>query len=140
MSLKLLLETHQVKGVATFGQLFVNGRHFAFSLEREWKNNQPNISCIPAGTYDLVWHQSPKFGEVVALSSPSLGVHVTGGALRNYVYFHSGNTVEDTTGCILLGSAWNPRQWALVDSDKATEEFYKLIDNHPSATLEIKRY
>ncbi|EDM66157.1 hypothetical protein PE36_00130 [Moritella sp. PE36] len=137
--IKLLLETKTIPGVATFGQLFVNGRHFAYSLELEWVNNAKNISCIPAGTYDLRWHSSPKFGMVLALYNLNLGVTLNGNSQRTYVYFHAGNTTADTTGCILLGKSWNPNLWGLDDSDTAIKEFYRLVDNNPGVTLEIKR-
>ena len=31
----------------TFGVLLDNGVPFAVTLEREWMNNEPSVSCIP---------------------------------------------------------------------------------------------
>ena len=35
----------------TFGVLFDEEIPFCLTVEREWKNNQRNISCIPTGFY-----------------------------------------------------------------------------------------
>lgn len=35
------------------------------TLERGWLNNAPNISCVPVGTYPLVWEWSPGFKEML---------------------------------------------------------------------------
>ena len=31
-------------------------------VELPWLQNQPDISCIPTGTYEVIKHVSPKFG------------------------------------------------------------------------------
>lgn len=51
-------------------------------------------TAIPAGTFELVLHNSPHFGEVLML------VGVPGYEL---VYIHWGNTPKDTLGCLLTG-------------------------------------
>lgn len=65
-----------------------------FTMERPWRNNEQNVSCIPTGDYDCKIRMSPKFGRVYMLLS------VPG---RSYILIHAGNTANDTYGCILLG-------------------------------------
>lgn len=47
----------------TFGVLSFGG-HRVQTLELPWRNNQPQISCIPPDAYECALVQSPKFGRV----------------------------------------------------------------------------
>lgn len=70
-----------------------------FTLEDAWRENQANISCIPAGRYKCAphgWEANPpyRFTKVWRVSNvPN----------RSAILFHIGNTHEDTRGCILVG-------------------------------------
>lgn len=81
------------------------------TLELTFKDNQRNISCIPEGNYEFHIHNSPKFGECIAISNVNN---------RDNILIHSGNTVSqfnhldkfsnkiikrncDSQGCILIG-------------------------------------
>lgn len=76
----------------TIGKLFVGGKYLCDTLE-------PSITAtthpaVNIGTYhvNLVW--SPKFGRyMIRLEVPH----------RSGILIHSGNTCNDTKGCILLG-------------------------------------
>ena len=81
----------------TFGVLLHKRVPFALTLEREWKNNQPNISCIPAGEYECKRVRSPKFGNTFEVTN------VPG---RSHILFHKGNLQEDSYGCILVGGQY----------------------------------
>lgn len=81
----------------TIGRVNVGGNDFhAFSLELPWKDNITSVSCIPAGTYDTTFYDSPAHGKVLLLQD------VPG---RTYVEIHSGNYTDQTEGCILLGDS-----------------------------------
>jgi hypothetical protein len=67
------------------------------TLELPWKENRRNISRIPAGEYEAIKYYSPKHKRVVILL---LDVPE-----RTNIEIHPGNTIKDTTGCILVGSA-----------------------------------
>ena len=67
------------------------------TLELPWRDNQRNISRIPAGEYDAIKYYSPKHKRIVILL---LDVPE-----RTNIEIHPGNTIKDTTGCILVGSA-----------------------------------
>ncbi|MCL1888899.1 MAG: DUF5675 family protein [Desulfovibrionaceae bacterium] len=74
------------------------------TLELPWRDNQPNISCIPAGKYICKPTISPKFG-------PCIGVQDVPG--RANILIHAGNWagdkskgfITDSQGCILVGLA-----------------------------------
>lgn len=74
----------------------------SFTLELPWRDNRSDISCIPAGEYPLVWHESKKHK----------ACHVKDVPGRSGILIHSGNLAgdadkgfkTDSEGCILLGA------------------------------------
>jgi len=85
---------------ATFGELLINGAHACFTLEDAWRDNRPRVSCIPAGTYEVIPHgwedgSTVKFKRVW---------EITGVPGRSAILIHQGNTVDDTVGCVLVGT------------------------------------
>lgn len=86
------------------------------TLELAWKDNQKNISCIPAGEYAVIKRHSPQHNE---------HFHITNVKDRSYVLFHVGNFVSDTQGCVLIGKDFadiNKDGLLDVTSSKATLE------------------
>lgn len=99
---------------ATFGVLIapdlnspnpIAGEPFAVTLEPPWKDNAPNVSCIPAGLYAIKGINSPKYGYTFEVAD------VPG---RTHILFHKGNAAAHTKGCVLVG-----------------EQFERLPDNIP---------
>lgn len=82
----------------TFGVLIKDGLPLCVTLEDLWKLNQTNISCIPPGTYKCVRFDGAKFKGVWILQ---------GVPARSYILIHSGNTSNDTHGCILVGDSFS---------------------------------
>lgn len=79
----------------TFGVLlWHDGTEICKTLEEPWRNNAPNVSCIPCGEYKCVPHK----GLLV-----KRGWLVKGVPNRVGVLIHCGNTIADTEGCILVG-------------------------------------
>jgi len=72
-----------------------------FTLELPYRNNEPFISCIPAGTYKCEKVTSPKHGYCIL---------VTGVPGRSQILFHPFNfaagTLIETKGCIGPGSGF----------------------------------
>jgi len=67
-------------------------------LEREWKDNKKNISCIPVGDYICERVQSPKFKNTFEICDiPN----------RTDVLFHKGNIEDDSHGCVLIGEQYH---------------------------------
>ena len=82
----------------TFGVLHRNNVPICVTLELPWKNNKRNVSCIPAGTYNVIKYNSVKYPDVWQLMDVKD---------RSYILIHQGNYLEDTAGCILVGSAFS---------------------------------
>lgn len=104
----------------TFGVLRHGQVPFVLTLERPWADNAQNISCIPAGRYRCRRIRSPKFGNTYEICD------VPG---RTNVLFHSGNTIEDTQGCILVGEEFSGT-WdkpMLVSSQRGFGELMKYL-------------
>jgi len=89
----------------TIGQLFIDGKHECYTVEdtvREvvgtpvasWKI--PHVTAIPAGTYGVTITMSNRFKKLMPLLANVPGFEG--------VRIHTGNTAEDTEGCIIVGS------------------------------------
>jgi len=99
-----------------------------YSLELPWKDNQQNISCIPAGNYTVRIRMSPKYGRIYWI------LEVPG---RSYILIHSGNWAGDvskgfkthTNGCILLGkyTGYLQGQRAVLCSRPTITKFMNLL-------------
>jgi hypothetical protein len=75
------------------GELYINGRFICYTIELPWRDNQRQISCIPAGRYTLRSHRSPTFGRVAYV----IGTQPQ----RDFVYFHAANNaLTELKGCI----------------------------------------
>lgn len=80
---------------ATIGMLEFNDFK-CFTLELPWQNNQSGVSCIKAGTYRVIKHNSPANGNILWL----LNVED-----RTHIQIHSGNYTRNVKGCILVGDS-----------------------------------
>jgi len=117
-----LTREHPLKDDATLGILRIDGLAECATLELPWKDNQPRISCIPTGVYSVVKYNSPTKGQVFLLG---------GVAGRSNVEIHSGNTVDDILGCILVGRTHGTLagKRAVLHSRNTLE---RLLDTLPS--------
>lgn len=79
---------------AMFGVLLAEDRPLCLTLERPWKNNEHDVSCVPKGEWLNKRVDSPKFGNTFEML-------VTG---RDKILYHKGNTFLDSHGCVILGS------------------------------------
>ncbi|CCO24420.1 DUF5675 family protein [Maridesulfovibrio hydrothermalis] len=93
---KIELVRVEQTGDATIGVFLINGNAVCWSLEEPWRDNQPDISCIPEGRYPLELEYSPSRGRRLWTIKEVPG--------RSYVRIHAGNTVDDTEGCPLTGT------------------------------------
>lgn len=75
----------------TIGKLWLPNGYSCFTLERPWLNNQPFVSCIPTGSYDLVWDHQGRIREVPML------VDVPG---RSHICIHPATNAWELQGCI----------------------------------------
>lgn len=115
----------------TFGHFVIDDLNLV-SGELPWRDNQHRISCIPAGTYQCTWHNSPSKGWVYMVNDvPN----------RNDILIHVANFCGDTfkglktdlLGCIGLGHGFGymEGQKVIEDSRAAIAAFQKLAVQQP---------
>jgi hypothetical protein len=129
----LILRDDQGKEVARFA-----------TIEDDWQNNAPSVSCIPDGTYTCKpskWHAK---GDVDVFQ-------ITGVPHRDRILIHYGNTEEDVKGCVVVGKDFSALQvrdedrpgnpvrnkWCVIDSRIAFKELMALLAGVESFSLTI---
>jgi hypothetical protein len=105
----------------TYGELFKDGEHLCYMVEREWNNNEKSKSCVPAGNYKLKRHTSPKYGKCFALEAPTLSVTIDGPSQRTHCLWHTANWPEQLEGCGAPGDKFHPTKWGVANSKKTLE-------------------
>lgn len=97
-----VLERLETGDHGTFGRIIVDDL-ILFTGELPWRDNSPNISCIPAGKYTCAWTFSPAFKRMMYAVGPVGG--------RAGIRIHPANLMGDKAsglrcqlnGCIAIG-------------------------------------
>lgn len=99
--MKLMLVRDSFSSVSTDGVLFVDGLALCNTLEPAIgkKVKYGKGCCVAPGIYSIDFHYSPKFGKYMLTLCGVRG--------RSGILIHSGNTSNDTVGCILVGKREN---------------------------------
>jgi hypothetical protein len=93
----MIITIHRARtNPVTVGMMDIDGQLFGVTLERPWKNNAHNISCIPPGTYSVAFTPSPKFNRdmLEVLNVPG----------RNGIRIHAANYAHELEGCISVAA------------------------------------
>lgn len=118
MDLTLIRELSTPDG--TFGTIWLDGKELCKTCELPWGDNLPRESCIPVGGYTCIHHDSlhhPNTWELLDVPG------------RSDILIHNGNTIADSNGCILVGSAFgtvdgNP---AVINSNATLDMLRKIL-------------
>ena len=129
----LELLRYKVKGQTVFGVLYDNYFGFGnyFTIERKQ-------TLIPEGLYTLRLTYSPKFRRQLPILS-NFQVKESRG-----IRIHAGNSVKDSSGCILIGNEADQVSMTIGDSQRAVDQLVKAIrkwqkqGKTPAPTLYIK--
>ena len=126
-----LIEITRTRGGehGTFGMLLIDNTPQCVTLERPWKANEANISCIPAGFYFCKRIESPTYGDTFEIQDVPNG--------RKHCIFHWGNWVTNTKGCVLTGESFGKLKAigqlkaapAILSSKKAYNQFLHSLGN-----------
>jgi len=127
----IILVRYSESQIGTRGKLITtdkNGNLKEFhTLEKQWKNNQNQISCIPTGKYPISFEYSPSFKQNLweLKNVPN----------RNEIKIHPANKESQLLGCIALGKTITPSGIGL--SKKAIEEFHSLLNTSANHIIHI---
>ena len=127
-------------------KLYINGKYFSdaledpdrgltdtMSLEEIQKIKIKGNTCIPYGTYNVTITYSPRFKKNLPLINNVKGF--------DGIRIHSGNTPQDTEGCLLLG--FNRVKGQVVDSritvSKFITQIQQALNKGEKVTIEITK-
>lgn len=101
MKLQVIVNRFKVEDDYSLGHCYIkygegNSVYVGCSLERGWRDNQSNISCVPEGTYPLKYENSPRFRKHLWELYDVPG--------RSECKFHAANYWRQLNGCIALGN------------------------------------
>ncbi len=136
-----LMKTVSVPGIGTLGTLYSpEGEIICRTVEREWLNNTPSVSCIPEGIYSVSWTASPRFGKKLALQSKQLSVSVAGNTVRTHILIHAANRPGELHGCIAPGVEFADNWFGVSNSRSAVSTVESMIgrDLHNSEEVFLK--
>ena len=119
---ELKLKREIISNKAVLGSLILDSNEICKTLENPWLNNQPHISCIPAGKYIAIKYSSEKYPDVWELQD------VVG---RSKILIHMGNLEKHTEGCILVGASWGflEEELAVLNSVATLNRLKKILDS-----------
>lgn len=125
----------------TEGKLYINGVYFCDTLEDQDRGLLQTMSvdtiktikvyketCIPYGKYKVVLSMSKRFGKVM----PEL-LNVKGFTV---IRMHSGNTIYDTEGCILVGI--KNGNGIITNSRKTFNQLMNILKTQKAITLAVE--
>lgn len=95
----------------TIGRLWFDGK-VVYTLELPWRDNLPNISCIPEGIYEVERTWSPAFKKNLWLIKDVKG--------RSGIRIHAANYIRELRGCIAPGmEAFDIDDDGIIDVSKS---------------------
>jgi len=126
-----LEETHHH---GTFGALLLNSQLFCTTLEPADLLNRINVSSIPAQQYMCYRFSSEDHPDTFQVMNVPA---------RTGILFHSGNTDDDTAGCILLGQykekfGYTKNHRMVYNSGDTFKMFMEVMDGQEKFHLTIK--
>lgn len=129
------------KDTYTIGKLYIDGVYFCDTLEDKdrglkqsddlayiTKHKVYGETAIPTGTYNVSLTYSTKFKKILPLIENVKGF--------SGIRIHSGNTAQDSLGCILVGK--NTVVGKVTNSRDAFNALFEKLQNQKKITITIK--
>ena len=115
----------------TLGSLAIPELNFSCdTLELAWRDNENDVSCIPAGTYVCKWTRSNRLSKIKGFDV--FTYEVLDVPLRAGIRIHSANFFYSLLGCIALGHDYSDMdhdgEIDILNSRLAIAEFNKVLD------------
>lgn len=138
--MKLLLKRIAKRDTYTIGRLYIDGVYFCDTLEDKDRGltqsmttselsqkKIPSKTAIPTGEYQVTITYSNRFKQQMPLLNNVPGF--------SGIRIHSGNTAQDTDGCILVGK--NKSVGKVLESRKTYQELYKILSSVGNEKIHI---
>lgn len=95
--MKLILKRFPTKNEVTLGKMFADDAFIMYTLEDAIRLGPkvPGATCIPPGLYTVEVTWSNRFQRPLPLIKDVPGF--------SGIRIHSGNTIDDTEGCVIVG-------------------------------------
>ncbi len=104
----------------THGRLTTEeGNTICFTIERPWLDNKHDVSCIPVGEYACIPHDSPQHPDCW---------EITGVPDRSAILIHTGNSMADTEGCVIVGGTATAS--GVLFSKTAMNKLHSMLPSH----------
>ena len=139
-TMTLKLKRTNKTGTYTEGKLYVDGSYYCDTLEdteRTLASSADKVyseTAIPAGTYEVKRHYSPKFQQNMPLLADV--PYFTG------ILIHSGTNSGHTAGCILVGEKSSDGRLNGSTTQKISkdlrEKIFAAIDSGKNVTITVK--
>lgn len=139
MELKVIRQYR--KNDYTIGKMYVNGQYFCDTVEDCDRGLTDEMSeeyikarkvygktAIPTGTYNVILSYSPKFKKTLPLVRDVKGF--------SGIRIHSGNTAEDSLGCILVGE--NKIKGGVINSRATMMRLMDIMKKGDRISIEIR--
>ena len=126
----MILRRKWATEVSTVGELSIDGKVECYTLEDVVRGNEPKVygkTAIPAGTYKVTVTFSNRFQKPMPLLHDVPGFEG--------VRIHSGNTSQDTEGCVLVGRVRESDR--IGESKLAFEHLFPQIQAAAESKLQI---
>jgi len=140
MTLKLVRKYRKEK--YTIGKLYVDGVYFCDVIEDRDRGLEDTMglaeimskkrygeTAIPYGTYKVEITYSPKYKRMMPEVKNVKGF--------SGIRIHSGNTAEDTLGCLIVGK--NTQVGMVTESRKTYSKLFALMKNEKDIIIEITK-
>lgn len=115
----------------TFGRITCGEEKF-FSVEQDWENNQPFLSCIPNGDYIAEVFDSPRHGKSLILCNESLNIakFPTPNTTRDGCLMHVANKASQVEGCVAPGMKMGmlDDELAVLNSGTALKRIFEILE------------
>ena len=115
---------------ATLGIILHDFQMWA-TIERPWRDNKKNVSCIPEGVYVCQRVDSPRHGDTFEVK------HVVN---RTHILFHVANTSDDVKGCIGVAKHINGERFKIDQSKVGFKDFMDSMADHKEFEITIKQF
>lgn len=135
MNSRLVLERQEFTNESIIGSFYIDGEFVCYSLERPWIDNVPNISCVPEGVYELVYHKYKNRTDTFALKGGTVSHYPNDEFARNLILIHPANYPHELQGCIATGKDKDTDR--MIDSGDAFKVLINNIISKNIDTIEI---